>query len=348
MLPNFFKKGGGGGRKRPSVDNVLDRLAKMGPGSANCTLVKTKSGEEANEGLGQAYLFKLDESLLVQNKAFYISTPDGIKAEDRSLISGKDEIVNLWFLFNRVPYTMDCKLMGRIRFPDNIRDELDPRLPQGYAVRPVGEIKNLDKRMFLRYAYKPGKVGMRDYSQIMFDLFITKTDVTFPDSGSLPNHISDLHLEPHASAENLPTGDPDEVVKFMKNSIRLNPREHRVVYVSKPQMDDRTNKVSLVDLDRSDVLGLETSKESSRTFYIRKPPRMSSDKGDPSNLREGDIIQMGFHTRVASDAPAEYYDMIAEINRVGTENMTVRSNGDIRKEYGIPVEMADFSVGGVK
>ena len=36
------------------------------------------------------------------------------------------------------------------------------------------------------------------------------------------------------------------------------------------------------------------------------------------------------------------------MTRVGTENMTVRTNGSIRKESGIPMELADFSVGGIK
>jgi hypothetical protein len=57
--------------------------------------VKTHSGEEANEGLGRAFLFKYNQDLFVhnKNKVFYISTPDGIKAQDKSLLTGKDEVL---------------------------------------------------------------------------------------------------------------------------------------------------------------------------------------------------------------------------------------------------------------
>jgi hypothetical protein len=113
-------------------------------------------------------------------------------------------------------------------------------------------------------------------------------------------------------------------------------------------MDEKTNKVSLVELGQSDVLGLETSKEESRTFYIRKPLKMTTDKKDPHSLAEGDTIVLGFHTRVTTDAPTEYYDLIAEVTRVGTENLTVRTGGRVRKETGIPMEVLDFSVGGIK
>lgn len=347
MLFNPFKKGGGS-KKKASLERILDRLIDMGPNSANCSLIKTRDGNEVDEDLGRTFIFKTEQEVLVQNKAFYISTPDGMKAEDKSLLTGKDEILHLWFLHNRIPHTLDCRLMGRIRFPDNLRRELDPRLPVAYMVRPVGNIRNSDKRTFLRYAHKAGHGSMRVYAQILFDLYITKTDVVFPETGSLPPYIDDPKLEPYETENEMEGQSPEDIVKFMKNALRLNTREARVVYVSKPHMDEKTNKVTLLEMDKSDVLGLETSKEESRTFYIRKPPKMSSDRKGPYGLRDADTIVLGFHTRVASDTPTEYYDMIADVTRVGTENMTVRTDGDIRKEAGIPVEMEDFSVGGIK
>ncbi len=344
---SIFKKGGGG-KKKASLESVLDKLADMGPSSANCSLVKTRDGQEADENLGRAFIFKHQEQTFVQNKAFYITTPDGIKAEDKSLLTGKDEILHLWFLYNRVPHTIDCRVMGRIRFPDEVRGDLDPRVPMAYALRPVGNVRKSDKRQFLRYSHKPGHGGMRVYSQILFDLYITKTDVTFPETGSLPPYINDLHLVPYVTTNEISGESPEEVVKFMKNSLRVNSRENRVVFVGKPFMDDRTNKVSLLEMDKSDVLGLETSKDESRTFYIRKPQRMNADRKDAYSLAESDLVVLGFNTRVTADAPTEYYDLISEITRVGTENMTVRTNGDIRKEAGLMIELEDFGVGGIK
>ena len=188
MLFNPFKKGGGG-KKRTSPETVLNDLIQKAQSSANCSLVKTHTGEEANEDLGRAFLFKYNQDLFVhnKNKVFYVSTPDGIKAQDKSLLTGKDKVIHLWFLFNRVPHTLDCRVMGRIRFPNDVLAELDPRVPLAYSLKPVGVIRKTDKRQFLRYSHKPGHGGMRVYSQILFGLFVTKTDVTFPDTGSLPS-----------------------------------------------------------------------------------------------------------------------------------------------------------------
>jgi len=349
MLFNPFKKGGGG-KKRTSLETVLNDLTQKAPSSANCSQVKTHTGEEANEDLGRAFLFKYNQDLFVhnKNKVFYISTPDGIKAQDKSLLTGKDEVIHLWFLFNRIPHTLDCRVMGRIRFPNDMLGELDPRVPLAYALKPVGVIRKTDKRQFLRYSHKVGHGGMRVYSQVLFDLYITNTDVTFPETGSLPSYLNDFNFVPFSEQAEVAEEKPEEVVKFMKNSLRVNSRENRVVFVGKPHMEERTNKVSLLEMGQSDVLGLETSKDESRTFYIRKPPRMSSDRNDPFGLQEGDTIVLGFNTRVSTESPTEYYELVSEVTRVGTENMTVRTNGDIRKEAGIPVEMDDFSVGGIK
>ena len=350
---NPFRKGGGG-KKQATLDRILEDLAKMDPNSVNCSLLKSQGGEEINEDLERAFIFKHGERMLVQNKAFYITTPDGIKAGDKSQFSGKGEILHLWFLYHRIPHTLDCRVMSQVRFPDTILEDLAPRIPVAYMLRPVGNIRKVEKRQFLRYAHKAGHGNRRVYSQVLFDLHITKTDVTFPETGSLPPHITDLHPVAYTNASELADQTPEEVVKFMKNAIRLNPRDGRVVYVSKPNMDERTNKVSLLEMGESDVLGLETSRKESeqqretRTFYIRKPPNMDSDRRSAHNLQDGDTIVLNFHSSVSSDSPTEYYDMISEITRIGTENMTARTGGDIRKEAGLPVEMIDFSIGGIK
>ncbi|MCZ6634928.1 MAG: hypothetical protein O7G87_16125 [bacterium] len=125
--------------------------------------------------------------------------------------------------------------------------------------------------------------------------------------------------------------------------------------MGKPYMDDRSNKVALLDMGKSDVLGLETARkletqrqEESRSFYIRKPPSLVSDRKDPFNLKDGDTIVLNFNTTVSAESPTEYYDMISEVTRVGTENMTVRTNGDIRREAGLPIDLIDFGIGGIK
>ncbi len=344
---NPFKKGGGS-RSRNALEKILADFAQMGPNSVNCSLLKLSTGEDADEDMDRAFVFKHGEEVLVQHKAFYISTPDGLTAEEESKFTGKGEIVHLWFLHKSIPHTVDCKVMGRVRFPEDLLDNLAPRISSAYMLRPVGNIRKQERRSFLRYSHKAGSGQRRVYSQILFDLYVTKTDITFPDTGALPTKLADLATIPFSDEMDLEDPEPEDVVKFMKNSIRLNPRKSRVVYVGKPFVEDRTNKVVLLDLGSSDVLGLETSTEDSRQFYIRKPPAFSADKEDPTSLTTADVVVLSFHTKASSDTPTEYYDMISEITRIGTESMTVRTNGEIKKEAGFSTELVDFSIDGIK
>jgi hypothetical protein len=73
--------------------------------------------------------------------------------------------------------------MGRVRFPEDLLDDLAPRIPSAYMLRPIGDIRKMEKRQFLRYPHKAGAGQRRVYTQILFDLYITKTDITFPIRG---------------------------------------------------------------------------------------------------------------------------------------------------------------------
>ncbi|MGA1195797.1 MAG: hypothetical protein ACO36I_04760 [Candidatus Latescibacterota bacterium] len=346
---NPFKKGGGN-RKANTLEKILQRFAEMSPNSVNCSLVKS---EDNQEDLERAFVFKHENNVLVQNKAIYVSTPDGVRADENHL--GKGDILHLWFLFRSVPHSLDCRVMGRIRFPESLMDDLAPRIPVAYMLRPVSNIRKIEKRQYLRYSHKVTG-DRRVYTQVLFDLFVTKTDVVFPETGSLPPYITDIHPIPHDHNSELAEQSPEEIVKFMKNAIRLNSRESRVVYVSKPHMDERSNKVSLLEMGKSDMLGLELVNNrrpnpravDTRNFYIRKPPKLSGDPKNPLSLKEGDVMVLNFHTSISNDAAIEYYDLIAQVSRVGTENLTVRTNGDIRKETGLALDMVDFSIGGIK
>ena len=350
MNLNLFKKGGGGGN-RLTVDTILNRFAEMAPNSVNCSLVKS---EDNHEDLEQAFIFKYEGNVLTQSKAIYITTPDGMRAEENHLEKG--DVIQLWFLYNRVPWTLNCRLMGRIRFPEHLLEELAPRIPIAYQLKPISAIRNIDKRQYLRYAHKvTGE--RRVYTQLLFDMFIAKTDVVFPDTGSLPPKIEEINTIPHETNVDIIGQSPEDIVKFMKNAIRLNSRENRVVYVSKPFMDERSNKVSLLEMGKSDMLGLENLSSSrqqnqkpvdTRNFYIRKPPRLESDPKSPMGLKESTIVVLNFNSSVSNDSTTEYYDLISELTRVGTETLTVRTNGDIRKETSLSMQMVDFSIGGIK
>ncbi len=347
---NPFKKMGGGDN-RNTLERILDRLAEMSPNSVNCSLVRSETNQE---DLERAFIFKHESKVLIQNKAIYISTPDGVRAEENHM--GKGDVLQLWFLYNRVPHTLDCKVMGRIRFPEELLEDLAPRIPVAYMLRPVGNIRKNEKRQYLRYSHKVTG-DRRVYTQVLFDMFVTKTDITFPETGSLPPYITEIHHIPYEITNEFGEQSPEDIVKFMKNAIRLNARESRVVYVSKPHMDERSNKVSLLEMGQADMLGLELTGNvkrqaqrvpETRNFYIRKPPNMASDPKSPMGLKDGTTLVLTFHTSISTENPTEYYDLITEVARVGTETLTMRTNGDIRKETGLAMQLVDFGIGGIK
>ncbi|MCZ6636545.1 MAG: hypothetical protein O7G87_24375, partial [bacterium] len=226
---NPFKRSSKGGSKN-TLGKILHDFAEMQPNSVNCSLLPADPRSEAEpEDLERAFIFKHGGQVLVKNKAFYITTPDGFRAEDDHMSKGA--ILHLWFLYNRVPYTIDTRVMGRIRFPDAFLDDLAPRIPVAYMLQPVGNIRKIENRQYLRYAHKVGHGGTRVYTQLLFDLYVTKTDISFPDTGSLPPNITDIHTIPYIEKTEIADQPPEEVVKFMKNAIRLNSRENRVVFV---------------------------------------------------------------------------------------------------------------------
>jgi hypothetical protein len=71
---NPFKKGGGN-RQQNALEKILSDFTQMGSNSVNCSLLKLANGEEADEDLDRAFVFKYNDDVLIQNKAFYISTP---------------------------------------------------------------------------------------------------------------------------------------------------------------------------------------------------------------------------------------------------------------------------------
>ena len=345
MWSSLFGKGKSD--KKVPVDKVVDALAEYSPKTANCTLVRTAEGLDVNEDFGRAFLFRYGDQLYVDDRAIYITTPDDIKAESGYHLD-RGHILHLWFLHNRVPHTVDCQVVNRIRFPKEIISELDPRMPGAFKLKPVGTVRKSDKRSFLRFSHKPGRGALRVYAQIMFDLFVSKTNFIYPTQGGLPPRITDLKATPFAEANDLPK-DPESVVRLLKNSLRGNPRDERVVFVNKPYKDDRSNRVSLVPLGHSSVLGLDAVREGEKTLFVKKPTNMKMDKKSPGNLTDGDLIVLGFNARSLVDSNAmEYFDLVGEIARIGTENLTVRPKEPFRRESGLQVELSDFSAGGIK
>ena len=121
MLNPF--RNGGGKKKGPSLERILERLADLSPSSANCSLRKTKDGHGADENLGTTFIYRQQDKTLIHNKALYISTPDGIKAEDKvEAMEGLCYLLNFYpkLRFNRETEVYQPDLPMRIRILSKI------------------------------------------------------------------------------------------------------------------------------------------------------------------------------------------------------------------------------------
>lgn len=340
------------GGKRSIRDVALSRLVEMDPPSLNCSIIRAGDGRDVDEDAGRAVLFHLNGEMFMQDKAFFITTPDGIKAEDRSLFVGQGEILNLWFLHDRIPHSVNCEVKERVRFPAEMLRNMDPKVGVGYRLVPLSNVSKRDKRETIRFSHKVGRGAMRVYPQILFDLTVQKTDFRFPTEGSIPPRINTLKLFPYRKPKETEDAEvsAERIVASFKEAIRLNHTEDRVVFVSKPYMDERTNKRTLIDLGFAEVLGL-SAQESGRTIHIKKPMKsmkVGKNRRDPNSLNEGDMIVLDYLSRSPVDGKNEYFEMTCQIIKSGIENITVRPRRAPRQDLNLPVELFDFSVKGLR
>ena len=338
-------------RRRSPSEMALSRLTEFDPPSVNCTIIQDREGEEKNEDVGRAILFHLDGELFLDKKSFFVTTPDGVKAQDRSIFTGEGEIMNLWFLHDRIPYTVNCDVVERVRFPAEMLRNMDPKIGVGYRLIARTNLAKRDKRQAIRFSHKVGQGVLRVYPQILFDAFVQKTDFRYPTEGSIPPRINVLGLVPYKKAKE-EAGDVvgEKIVKEFKEAVRLNHSEDRVVFISKPFMDERTNIRHLLGLGFSEVLGLG-SQEAGRTIHLKKPMKsmvVKKKRKDPHYLTEGDSLVLSYFSRSPLDGRNEYMEMVCEVVKSGIENVTVRPRRHVREETNLQIELLDFSVHGFR
>jgi hypothetical protein len=228
---------------------------------------------------------------------------------------------------------------------------LDPKIAIGYKLTPLSDISKQDKRSSLRFSHQPGQGALPVYPQILFDIFIHDTDQTFPEEGAIPHRIDQLRLAPPQGQEGLFLSAsflPEELVSTFKHDIRTNPSETRHVHVSKPYLEEKLNRATLLELSFSDVLGLG-SEDLGRNLHIKKPMiSRTKDRRDPHYLTVGDTMVLHYGARSQFDGQTSYYELVTEITKGGLENLTIRPIYDIRQEQGLRVALTDFSVNGLR
>ncbi|MBB30472.1 MAG: hypothetical protein CME25_16390 [Gemmatimonadetes bacterium] len=349
MLSRFFIKKGGKLRLNPQ-NRALLKMAELNVSSANITLLRTADGEDTEKDLGKALLYKRNGRLMIQAKGLFITTPDATKAENQDHFQGEGEILRLWFLYERVPRVLECKVEERVRFTLDMLDNVDPKVGVGFRISPLADIVKHDKRSTLRFSHLPGRGALPVYPQVLFDACVWRTNLTFPTEGAITPQIDDLRLIPPENSH-LPSGTElqlETLVKNFKEAMRGNPTEDRNVHVSKPFLEEKHNRSVLLELGYSEVLGLG-SEEIGRNLYIKKP--LSSrikDRRDSHYLSVGDTLVLHYGARSQLDGRYSYYELVTEISKGGLENITILPQMAVRGEQGLQVGVVDFSVNGIR
>ena len=349
MLTNLFMKKGA--RKRESPERrALERLQEFNVGSANATLIEDHLGRQVDVDLGRILFYKAADQFLIEDRSFFISKPDGTKAEDKDQFKGKGETVRLWFLFERIPRVVDCEVINRVHLRPADYAGLNPSSGTGFQVRPLTEVNKQDKRNTLRFSHQPGGGALPVYPQILFDCFVTLTNLELPTEGALSPRIEEMKIKPHRERERRSSTlfSGEALVGRFKDAMKGNLADDRTAHVSKPHLEEKLNKSVLLELGYSDVLGLG-SKEIGRTLHIKKPiPSRTKDRRDPNYLVVGDTLVLHYGARSTFSGDSEYYQVVTEVAKGGLENITIRPVMDETEETGLRVPLIDFSVNGFR
>ena len=196
-----------------------------------------------------------------------------------------------------------------------------------------------ERRASARFLHDIQSSALPSQLPAQFELFITRTDLVYPDSGSNPPRTK-IPSSPVPSGE-----DPQKLLELFRETMRQIPIPEQIIHVTKPHMDLRGYRVVPMVLGRTKILGLESDREDEKSVYIRKPPKMHPELGDPDALKAGEVVLMGY-----SSSPGlrpGYQEMIAEVFHIASEHITLRARY-IRPESGKWVNLIDFSASGVR
>ena len=336
------------GRKKQastfSPQQEVSKLAELSPPSALVSMSNDKN-EDTHEELGKAFFLRREKKLYTEGSHLYLTTPDNLKiAKDQNLTA---QYVSLQFMNKRIPYSLDCKIIGRFRMLPEIVETLDFNAKSAYKLVPTSTLKKQDKRQFFRYTLKNyGDSRIPLTTHIGFDLYVRKTDQTFPEEGAPPVMLKDITPIDFSSPEdeNQPFQTRDAINDFRAIMLKKQPHE-RLVYASKIERDDSTSLVKRKDeellLGQLNLLGLEM--ESLRdVLYLKKSAKAALKKGkeNPFSMKPGEKVITNFvHNR-------EYYQMLVEVMDARTQNETVRPIEFPRPEFGLKLDLVDYSVGG--
>lgn len=325
---------------------VVLRLTDLNPPSALVFLQKNFAGSRTEENLGKAFFLQRDRKVYSEGPFLYITTPEGLKVEKSVSFQGKSETVVLQFLHRRVPYKLECLLLGHFRILPEIVETLDFNVKAAFKLQPLGPIKKEDKRHFLRYTvknYGDPRVPLTTY--VSFDAYVKATNRDFPYEGAPPMELRDLRPIPFkAQAFSARRFDPKEVIDQFRGFMLSKQPTERFIHLAKLVKVESSRRVrkfhdELLLLGYVSVLGLE--KEQLRSIiYIKKSAKADNRKDNPYNLRSGERVLVHFA------AGASYYELLCEVVESRIQNEVLRPISPIAEEGGLKVELVEYSVGG--
>jgi len=100
----------------------VDKLVELGPPSALLFLSDDESNDQS-EPLGKVFFLRKEKKLYTQRNHLYMTKPDNLKVSKDQNLTFKH--VSLRFMNKRVPYRLDCKIMGRFRLLPEVVEALD-------------------------------------------------------------------------------------------------------------------------------------------------------------------------------------------------------------------------------
>lgn len=329
--------------KKLDLNQVVQQLTELAPPSVLVYLEETGSGRKLDENLGKAFLLQRDQRLYTDANHLYITTPEDLKVAREGDFRGRDELVALQFMHRRVPYRLECRVVGRYRLLPEVVELLDFKVRTAYKLLPTSRIRKEDKRGFLRYAVKNyGDLRQPLTTHVTFDLYLRRTRQEIPSEGAPPAELTDLRFDPPREPAGREPVTARAAIDRLRELLLARPQSERRVHLTKIVKSEskgyrrKHNEAYL--LGYVDVLGLDQEIRR-EVIYTKRSSRSDFDKNNPYNLRPGDQVLVQFR----HDTP---YYLPCEVLEARTGNEVLRPRGLVEPAVGLKVELVEYSVGG--
>ena len=343
MLAKLFKRNGVPVAREHHP--VLDRLTQLDARSAMCTLVQTADGHKTRNEVGPVSFYRRQNRLFTRGHALYLAPPEGF-GPDELPFSGRGEVLSLRFYHERTPYSLDCRVIQRVRFSDQLLGRLEPRVPVGYKLAPLSNVRKNEKRGSLRFAHIRGAKGPQVFPNLRFNLFVERAHL-HDSANSQPPEVMPYPGDDPVPEEVRACESPEALVALFHHTLAANPQNLQQVHVAKLTHNPKSGKTELLDLGYTPALGLR-GKSRGAQIHIRCPQLAAGrrDRTVRHQIHEGDALVIRYLGcgLLRGDT---HYRWGCRVLRCGIETLVLRPKGLIRKQTGLPVVVRDFNVSGI-